>query len=297
MLKINIAEEKVAAYERVFRRSPQLTSLQAGWQGIYFAYDFMPPGETPEVISTQNGIAIFTNTGKSQVAERSLNGQFRCEQVADGNMVIVPAHTSCQSRWFDYGGVIFFSVESSVIAHAVHEVGNSDRIELLPQFATADPFVYQAAVALKSVLEQEGSASRLYGEAISNALIVHTIQHYSNRRPLLQTYENGLSHYRLRHVIEYIQAHLEQDLSLNELAAIAQMSPHYFSQLFKQSTGVTPHQFVIRARVERARELLMTRKWSIAEVARMVGFVDQSHLHRHCKRLLGVTPRMIQNQA
>jgi AraC family transcriptional regulator len=113
---------------------------------------------------------------------------------------------------------------------------------------------------------------------------------------MLRTYENGISHSRLQQVTDYIQSHLEQDLSLNELSTIAQMSPHYFSQLFKQSTGVTPHQFVIRARVERAKELLISRKWSIAEVAKMVGFVDQSHLHRHCKRLLGVTPRTIQNQ-
>lgn len=296
MLKINIAEEKETAYRRVFQRSPQLTSLAAGWQGIYFAYDFMPPGETPEVISTLHGIAVFTHTNKSQVAERSINGQFHREQVADGNMVIVPAHMSCQSRWFDYGGVIFFSVEPALMAHAVHEAVNPDQIELLPQFATSDPFIHQAAISLKTVLEQEGSASRLYGEAVSNALIVHTLQHYSTRRPMLKVYENGLSHYRLRQVMDYIQSHLEQDLSLNELSAIAQMSPHYFSQLFKQSTGVTPHQFVIRARVERARELLISRKWSIAEVAKMVGFVDQSHLHRHCKRLLGVTPRMIQNQ-
>lgn len=76
--------------------------------------------------------------------------------------------------------------------------------------------------------------------------------------------------------------------------AIAQMSPHYFSQLFKRSTEITPHQFVIRARVERAKELLIEGKFAIAEVAKIVGFVDQSHLHRYIERLLGVTPRMLQ---
>jgi AraC family transcriptional regulator len=95
-------------------------------------------------------------------------------------------------------------------------------------------------------------------------------------------------------VTDYIYAHLDQDLSLSELAAIAQMSPHYFSQLFKRSIGITPHQYVIRVRVERAKELLTQGNLSIAEVAKTVGFVDQSHLHRHCKRLLGVTPKMLQ---
>ena len=94
-------------------------------------------------------------------------------------------------------------------------------------------------------------------------------------------------------VIDYINNHLEQDLSLIELAAIAQMSPHYFSHLFKQSTGMTPHQYVIRCRVECAKELLLQRKLTIAEIAYKVGFANQSHLNRHFKRLLGVTPKAI----
>ncbi len=85
-------------------------------------------------------------------------------------------------------------------------------------------------------------------------------------------------------------------MSLKELAAIVQMSAHYFSQLFKQSTGITPHQYVIHCRIERAKELLMQRKLTIADVAKVVGFVDQSHFHRHFKRLVGITPKAFLQQ-
>ena len=74
------------------------------------------------------------------------------------------------------------------------------------------------------------------------------------------------------------------------------MSPHYFSQLFKESTGITPHQYVIRCRIDRAKDLLKQGKLSIAEIAKEVGFVDQSHLHRHFKRLVGVTPKLFFKQ-
>jgi AraC family transcriptional regulator len=84
---------------------------------------------------------------------------------------------------------------------------------------------------------------------------------------------------------------LDRDLSLKELSNLVQMSPHYFSKLFKQSTGKTPHQYVICCRIERAKYLIQQRKLSLAEIATQVGFVDQSHLHRHFSRLLGITPQ------
>ncbi|MBD1845406.1 helix-turn-helix transcriptional regulator [Cyanobacteria bacterium FACHB-63] len=291
-LTIDFAKEGEAGYRRIFARSPQLTSLAAGWDGVCFGYDYMPPGETTEVFSLQHTLAIFTHTAKSQMAERSIDGKFHREQVANGNMVLVPAGIGCQSRWFDWGGVMFFGFDSIKIAQAVEGI---DLTELLPQFALNDPLVYQIGLSLKTVLERDQVASRLYAESLSNALIVHLLQHYSAQRLSIRDYANGLSQARLRCVLDYIQVHLDQDLSLGELAAIAKMSPHYFLQLFKQSTGVTPHQFVIRARVERAKELLIAGRLPIAEVAKQVGFVDQSHLHRHCKKLLGITPKMIQN--
>ena len=69
------------------------------------------------------------------------------------------------------------------------------------------------------------------------------------------------------------------------------MSPHYFSRLFKQTTGISPHQYVISCPIERAKDLLKQGKLSIAEIAKEVGFVDQSHLHRYFKRLVGITPK------
>ncbi|MBE9010195.1 helix-turn-helix transcriptional regulator [Pseudanabaenaceae cyanobacterium LEGE 13415] len=290
MMLLDFAKEGLSGYQRVFDRPPQLTSIATGWNGIGFGYDYMPPGETTEVVSMQHTLAIFTHTSQSQCAERSIDGRFHREQVANGNMVLVPAGIGCQSRWFEWGGVIFFSFDPPKLQEAIEHF----HIELIPQFALDDPLVYQIGLSLKTILEQDGFESRLYGETLTNALIVHLAEHYSNRKVLIQEYANGLSQPRLRCVVDYIEAHLDQDLGLSELAAITKMSPHYFSQLFKQATGVTPHQFVIRARVERAKELLVKGEMSIAEVAKQVGFVDQSHLHRHCKKLLGVTPRMIQ---
>jgi AraC family transcriptional regulator len=292
-LKVDFAKEQLAGYQRIYSRSPQLTSLAAGWQGIYFGADYLPPGETPEVIAQQHCIAIFTDFPQAVWADRTLDGCRRQEQVVTGDIVIAPANVGCRSRWTDAGTVIFFCFDPALMAHALPDAIAPDRVTLLPQFATADPLVHQMGLALKAVLEQYGTASRLYGETMATALIVHLLQHYAAQRPTLRDY-TGLSKQCLQQVVDYIQAHLDRDLSLFELATIAQMSAHYFAQLFKQSTGLTPHQYVIRARVERAQQLLTQTNLTIAEVARRVGFADQSHLNRHCKRQLGLTPKMLQ---
>ena len=78
---------------------------------------------------------------------------------------------------------------------------------------------------------------------------------------------------------------------MRELGNVVQMSHHYFSRLFKATTGITPRQYIIRSRIERAKNLLQQNKLSIANIATEVGFVDQSHLNRHFKRLVGITPK------
>jgi AraC family transcriptional regulator len=103
---------------------------------------------------------------------------------------------------------------------------------------------------------------------------------------------------RLRAVVEYIRAHLDARLTLGHLAGVARLSPCHFARLFKNSTGLPPHQYVIARRVERAKDLLRGEgRLPLAEVAAEVGFCSQSHLTRHFKRLVGVTPRRFRSSA
>src|SRR6185436_19413981 len=96
---------------------------------------------------------------------------------------------------------------------------------------------------------------------------------------------------QLDRAVEYLQAHLGEDISLREIAAEAGLSPYHFARLFKESTSLTPHQYLIRCRVERGKGLLQVADNSIGDVALQVGFCDQSHFSAHFKRVYGVTPR------
>ena len=101
----------------------------------------------------------------------------------------------------------------------------------------------------------------------------------------------GLLPRRLQRVLSHINENLSQTLSVAELAQVVGMSQYYFSKLFKMSTGSTPHQYVMRRRVERAQELLRETRMALADVGATVGFETQSHFTSVFRRLVGVTPR------
>jgi transcriptional regulator of acetoin/glycerol metabolism/AraC-like DNA-binding protein len=100
----------------------------------------------------------------------------------------------------------------------------------------------------------------------------------------------GLPPAAMRRVHEYIEAHLSDSIELAEFAAIAGLSVFHFARAFKQSAGVTPHYYLVRRRVERARELLAGTDHSLSEIAFATGFSDQSHLSRHFRQMTGTSP-------
>jgi AraC family transcriptional regulator len=103
---------------------------------------------------------------------------------------------------------------------------------------------------------------------------------------------------RLRAVLEYIEEHLDAGPSLEQLAAVARLSPYHFARQFKAATGLPPHQYVILRRVERAKQLLQAGTGlSLADVAARAGFSDQSQFSHHFKRLVGVAPGQFRTPA
>jgi AraC family transcriptional regulator len=98
-----------------------------------------------------------------------------------------------------------------------------------------------------------------------------------------------------RRITALIEERLAEDLSLAELASEVGLSPSHFSSLFRKTTGLSPHHYIVQRRLERAQHLLTSTNLSIGEIATTVGFYDQSHLVRHMQRIKGVTPTYIRD--
>src|SRR5205823_10081472 len=135
-------------------------------------------------------------------------------------------------------------------------------------------------------------------ESLANVLAVHLIRQVVAPRQPERRRDGTLPRGRLRAVVEYIEEHLDASPSLEQMAAVARLSPYHFARQFKAATGLPPHQYVIMRRVERAKQLLQGGgDFSLAQVAAHAGFSDQSQFSHHFKRLVGVTPGQFRTSA
>ena len=125
--------------------------------------------------------------------------------------------------------------------------------------------------AMATDLAEGSPAGRLYGETLGNALAVYSLKPYTVRRRAPVAYQGGLPGYRLRRVLDYIGDNLSDDLSLSELASVAGMSAHYFAELFRESTGHSPHRYVLLRSIDHAKQSLCERGTSVIEAALAAG--------------------------
>ena len=278
---------------KIFPREPWLTSHQLGWDGIDIQCHQQPPWEFPEMSYQQHTILVGQNTSDLTI-DRTIVAQRRVFQVTDGEIAVIPANTPHKCNCIadlDYDFIVLL-LTPFYLANIAHEAVDCDRVELIPHFVKPDPLIHGIALALKSELKLQQQANQLYIDSLNTSLSIHLIKNYSTFEQSLREYKDGLSKYKLRQVIEYINSHIAREIKLTELAEMLDMSKYYFLRLFKQSMGITPHQYVIQQRMEKAKQLLKQGKLSIAQVATECGFSNQSHFAKVFHKNIGMTPRV-----
>ena len=192
---------------------------------------------------------------------------------------------------------IVLSFEPTYIHRALEDSRGSENIELMARYALEDPQIERLIRALQAETRAGAPTGRLFGESIVTALAVYLAQRYSSSPPALHGYRGGMPRTRLKRVLEYIAAQLHEELSLTALAEIAGMNLYYFSRLFKQSTGLSPHRYVLDQRIRRAQHLLRTSDMTILEASVRTGFADQGHFTKVFRRFVGLSPTEYRNQA
>jgi AraC family transcriptional regulator len=161
----------------------------------------------------------------------------------------------------------------------------------MPHFHAGDPLLHHIALVLQATGNANSAAERLYAEVLTNALAVHLLHRYAACRHTASELTGGLSPAKLQRTIAYIQAHLEQALSLTTLAALVHLSPDHFARLFRQATGQTPHQYVLACRIAHAKQLLAETDMPLSAVGLQVGCTDQSYFTALFRKHAGMTPK------
>jgi AraC family transcriptional regulator len=252
--------------------------------------------EVPETPTVKAGLVI--NLGKQFQVERWLDGKFYHAPIQTGDVTVFPADISYRVAWDRPVELLMVGFEPSLIQQTILELNDSEglhlstcQLEIFPQYKLHDPLIYQIGLALKNELRTNSSIKHLYIESLTNTLLVHLLRCCLSQTPTQSSLTEGLAHAKLQEILDYIHENITSGLSLTELAAIAGMGSHHFSNLFKRSTGLSPYQYIVQQRLEKARELLKNTDRSILDIAMQTGFANQSHLTTVFRKNLSITPK------
>ncbi|MEM8675266.1 MAG: AraC family transcriptional regulator [Cyanobacteria bacterium P01_G01_bin.67] len=265
----------------------KLSSL--GWNSIHLELHQQPKFET---LVHQHNMHVIAVGFSDSPGERWLDGRIQKEQRNQGDIAVIPNGITHRCNWHNLAEFGILAIEPALLKQVGQDLVDSDRIELIPHFMNEqDKLISGIFLTLKDELESHKVAGRLLIDSLKTTLAIHLLRNYCTTKPKLSSYGNGLSKLQLKQITEYIKEHLDRDLRVIELAAIAQISPYHFIRLFKQATDKTPHQYVLQQRIEKAQYLLHQGNLNLSEIASSVGFCDQSHFTKYFKRIIGVTPR------
>lgn len=287
---------QVESHRQILSRSPCADCCRIATEEFVIEHHHQPAHEIERCAIAQPGIVL--NLGKSYYVEQWLDGKFQKNHFQAGDFVLFPQDISHRTIWDRPIEFLIVGFPPTFIQSVALELSDRQlqpRAELVPHHKLSDSLVHHLGLTLKAEL-RSSYPSGLYIESMLNALGVHLLRHYSEQPYSAQATIGGLSKLKLKQILEYIDEHLEKPISLAELAAIAQISPHYFASLFKQSVGVPPHQYLVQQRITKVKQLLRSTDLTIAEIASCTGFSSQSHLTQTFCKYLAITPKIYRDQ-
>lgn len=260
-----------------------------GWPGLFL----QERRGTPGMVNYPGGLRqhvfyCFTDAVRGEVSSA---GKTRSISYDAGEGRLTPAGNSTTFRWTNPVSVLILGFERWFFERVAAELGGTVSIPASAhnQKIPADHPACVLVRQLERELDGPPGASAV-GQGIGRAIAALLLREFK-QLPASKPVEAAPPVAVMR-AVELMRNRLADSLSIEELAHAAGLSPFHFARQFKVSTGHPPHDYLVRLRIDRAQELLRenSRGWTMAGIARECGFSDQSHLARHFKRVLGITP-------
>ena len=204
-----------------------------------------------------------------------------------GDLALCHRH---EGEWVGLMNVRHLQVGISDAALMASSDGAYGEVELHPSRKFADPRLSALVAAARAEMVAGFPSGRLFMDSVEQAMAVTLVEGHAVRHRPVQIYRGGLGSARLRRIKELVHAKMGDDLSLDEMAQSAGLSPAHFARMFRKSTGQTPHQFVLRQRVECAKAMLRVPDARVLDVAVACGFTTQQHFAQVFRDVCGVSP-------
>jgi AraC family transcriptional regulator len=235
----------------------------------------------------QSPVHLYQRRG-TQESERRL---------AKGAIVVTPAGGPKTWRRHGEGDLLVIALAPRLLDALLREATGREGIHahLLDNFGTRDARLEAIAWALWAESREPGIGSDIVAEALVRQLGMELLRHYCAPTPDARRTLRIPPH-KLREAEDYINAHLADRLQVAAIARAVGMSPFHFAHAFREATGMPPHQYVVRRRLERAKALLASGSLSLGEIAQRVGYSSQSHFSVAFHKALGVAPSLFRKR-
>jgi AraC family transcriptional regulator len=270
------------------------SSDSLGWTTLYASRQHERP-YSAEFASCHDHLIVIHLSGPVNV-ERQLSGERHRTRIQTGGMFVLPGGRDFGVKLCAPLETIHLYIKGDLLTAAAGELcqGDPEGIELLPRMGERDPLIeHLGRMACAMMADRQ---TDFFADGLARVMAAQLVRHHSTGVHAPLSSVKGLSSQQLAAVRELIEEQMEQPLRIDDLANAAGLSAMQFARQFKISTSKTPHQYLIEARVARARTLLQGRT-SIAQIAFECGFSHQEHLTRTFGRQLGVTPAAYRRNA
>jgi AraC family transcriptional regulator len=253
-----------------------------------------PPGVL-EIPALRNTL-VSIHVGPSVQISCRRGGQSHQGLAVHGDIDIIPAETPSLWEIKEKDTALILSLSPGLMQMVADEFDfDLRRTEIKNRFQVRDLQLENIGWALKAEMESGYPCGNLYLDSLAVSVATRLLRCHSSASVEPEKQSGRLTGRRLKEALSYIEDNIAQDISLSDVAAVAGLSASHFKGLFRETVGLPVHQYLIRRRVERAKELLGEGELSISQIALEVGFAHQSHLAHHMRRLLGVSPKVLRD--
>lgn len=272
-----------------------LSSVPLGWRGILVELHHLEPQELPEHYVVGHGLAVSTGNRPIEFGWKD-GKRWREGMINPGECHLLTHGDRNTPRWLQPFDELTLVLEPQYVADVVQDGLSPDRVEFATQRSVYDATIARYAEGFRAELAADCPNGQLYAETLTIGFALHLLSSYAVAKPRIPVPRGKLSSSQLRTVVDFIQAHINEDVSLLVLAEQAHVSPFHFARMFRATVGVPPHQFVLRQRVQRAICLIQKGELPLAQIAVESGFHDQPHFTRAFYKVVGTTPGMYSSE-
>lgn len=223
---------------------------------------------------------------------RRVNAEWVNETLRPGDVSLLTRAAASHWVWPGDLEVVHVYLTRDELAATCRQLYERDieEIQLRDEVKADDPAIHRTAMAIAHEAAEGEAGSRLLVDSLSTQLCVYILRRHADVLFREPTGEGGLTFTQQRTVTDYIRAHLDETITLDDLAASVAFSRFHFARCFRRSTGASPHEFVLRQRIEQAKTMLTRTNVALLDIAARCGFADQSHMTRVFNKHVGTTP-------